>query len=158
MKNHSLTYSLCQIVELGASMVKWIEKVLLYTKTIIFLVHGHKSSSKGLFKLDFFFMMTFVVVLNTQLWKSSWDLQCLSLKVMLKSKWLSMLLDVDFMTLTISKLEFSFIFLVFIVYLRASLWNFVENHQFYVILSYYKQILDNHLFNIPYMHTTCTVF
>ena len=69
-----------------------------------------------------------------------------------------MVLDVDFITLTILKLEFSFIFLEFIIYLRASSQNFVENHQFNVILSYFKQILDNHLFNITYLHTTCTVF
>jgi hypothetical protein len=37
-----------------------------------------------------------------------------------------------------------------IIYLRASSQNFVENHQFYVILSYFKQILGNHLFNIMY--------
>ena len=77
---------------------------------------------------------------------------------MLKSKWLSLVLDVDFMTLTLLKLEFSFIFLEFIVYLRASSQNFVENHQFNIILSYFKQILDSHLFNITFLHTTYTVF
>ena len=76
---------------------------------------------------------------------------------MLKNKWLSLVLDVDFMTLTILKLEF-FIFLEFIIYLRASPQNFVKNHQFNVILSYFKQILDSHLFNITYLHATCTVF
>jgi hypothetical protein len=65
---------------------------------------------------------------------------------MLKSKWLNLVLDVDFITLTILKLEFSFIFIEFIVYLRASSQNFVENHHFNVILLYFKQILDNHLF------------
>jgi len=53
-------------------------------------------------------MMTFVVVLNTlkcEIW--SWDLQYLLLKVTLKSKWLSLVLDVDFMTLTILKLVYS---------------------------------------------------
>ena len=81
----------------------------------------------------------------------------LSIKVMLKSKWLIMVLYVDFMTLTILKLEFSFIFLEFIIYLRVSSQNFVKNHQFNVILSYFKEILDNHLVNITYFHTTCTV-
>ena len=69
-----------------------------------------------------------------------------------------MVLDVDFMTLTILNLEFSFIFLEFIISLRASSQNFVENHQFNIILSHFKQILDNHLFNITYLYTTCTVF
>ena len=77
---------------------------------------------------------------------------------MLKSKWLSLILNVDFMTLTILKLEFFSIFLEFIMYLRASSQNFVENNNFYIILSYLKQILDNHLFNITYLHTTCTIF
>ena len=34
---------------------------------------------------------------------------------------------------------------------------FVGNHQFDVILSYFKQILDIHLLNITYLHTTCTI-
>ena len=67
---------------------------------------------------------------------------------MLKSKWLSLVLDIDFMTLTILNLEFSFIFLEFIISLRASSQNFVENHQFNIIILYFKQILDNHLFNM----------
>ena len=77
---------------------------------------------------------------------------------MLKSKWLSLVLDVDFMTLTILKLKLSFIYLEFIIYLRAPSQNVVGNHQFNVILSYFKLILDSPLFNITYLHTTCTVF
>ena len=90
--------------------------------------------------------------------KSSSDLQYFSLKVMLQSKWLSLVLDVDFMPLTILKLEFSFIFFEFIIYLMASSQNFMENYQFNIILSCFKQILDNHLFNITYLHTTCKIF
>ena len=77
---------------------------------------------------------------------------------MLKSKWLSLVLGVGFMTLTILKLKISFIFLEFIIYLRESSQKFVENHQFYVILSYFKQILDSNFFTIAYLHTTCTIF
>ena len=77
---------------------------------------------------------------------------------MLKSKWLSMVLDVNFMTLIVLKLEYSYIFLESIIYLRASSQNFVENHQLNVILSHFKQILDNHLFDLTYLHTTCIVF
>ena len=65
---------------------------------------------------------------------------------------------IDFITLTILELDFFFRFLEFIIYLRASSQNFVENQQFNAILSYFKQILDNHLFNITYLHTTCSVF
>ena len=46
-------------------MVKWTQKVLQYTKTILFWGQRPKSSSKALFKLAL--MMTFVVVLNTQM-------------------------------------------------------------------------------------------
>ena len=77
---------------------------------------------------------------------------------MLRCKWLSLVLDVDLMTLTILKLEFSFMFLEFIIYLRASSQNFVENHQSNVILLYFKQKLDSHLFNITYLHNTYTIF
>ena len=76
---------------------------------------------------------------------------------MLKSNWLSLVLGVDFMTLTILKLEF-FIFLEIIIYSKASSQNFLENHQSNVILSYFKQNLNNNLFNITYLHTTCIVF
>ena len=52
-----------------------------------------------------------------------------------------------------------FIFFELTIYLRASSQKFVENHQFNVILSYLKQLfLDIHLFNVTYLHTTCTVF
>ena len=77
---------------------------------------------------------------------------------MLKSKWLSLVSDIDFMTLTILKFHFSFIFLEFIIYLRASSQKFVENYQFNVILSYFKQFLTSRLFNSDYLHTTCIVF
>jgi hypothetical protein len=64
----------------------------------------------------------------------------------------------DFMTLIILNLEISFIFLEFVICLRASSQNFMENHQFNVILSYFKPILDNHLFNITYLHTFAPSF
>jgi hypothetical protein len=50
-----------------------------------------------------------------------------------------MVLDIDFMTLTILKLEFSFIFLEFGIYLRASSQNLAENHYVNIILSYFKK-------------------
>ena len=64
---------------------------------------------------------------------------------MLRNKWLSMILDVDIMTLSIVKLEISFILLELIVYLRTCHKTLVENHQF-------KQISESHLFNIVYLH------
>ena len=52
---------------------------------------------------------------------------------MLKSKWLDLVLDVDFMTLNILELDFFFTLLYFIIHFKASS-QFVENHQFDVIL------------------------
>ena len=63
--------------------------------------------------------------------------------IQLEKNWLSMVLDVDFMTLTILKLVFSFIFLELIIYLRASSQDFVENHQFDVVLWYFKKITQS---------------
>ena len=77
---------------------------------------------------------------------------------MSKSKWLSLVLDVNFMTLTIFILELSSIFLILIIYLRASSQNFVGIHQFNVNLSYFEQILYKQFLNIIYLHTTCIVF
>ena len=50
--------------------------------------------------------------------------------------------------------RFFFIFLEFIINLRASIQKIVEKHQYSVILSCLKQILDNYVFNI----STCTQF
>ena len=83
-----------------------------------------QSSSKALLKMNFFSWWPSLLCWILKCRNSSWDLQYLFLKGMLKSKWLSLVLDVDFMTLTILKLEFSFIFLEF--YLRASSQNFAK--------------------------------
>ena len=45
-------------------------------------------------------------------------------------------------------------FLEFNINLRASSQNFVENHRFDVVLSYFKHILDMYQFNITYLHIT----
>ena len=69
----------------------------------------------------------------------------------------SFLLDVDFMTLNILNLDDSyfifFIFPKFFINLRASLQIFVENHQFHVVLSCFKQVSDNYVFNV----SSCTI-
>ena len=74
---------------------------------------------------------------------------------MLNNKWLKLVLDVDFLTLNYLILERNSLFLD---HLRASSQKIVKDHQFDVLLSYFHQILDNGLFNITYLHTTCTVF
>ena len=142
----------------GCKHGKVDQKVLRYTKNLFVWDKRPKWSSKVLFKGDFFLRWLLLLCWILKCRKSSWDLKYSSLKVMLKSKWLSLILSVNFMTLAILKLESSFIFLEFTIYLRATSHDFVENHQFNVILSYFKQILDNHLFNITYLHNTCIVF
>ena len=77
---------------------------------------------------------------------------------MLKSKWFNLVLDIDFMTLNILKLDFFCIFLELIINMRASSQNFVENHQFNVSLLYIMQNLDSCLFKIAYLHIICTTF
>ena len=52
---------------------------------------------------------------------------------MLQSKWLNLVLHIDFMTLHILKLEFCFILLEVIMYSEASSQDFVKNHQFNVL-------------------------
>ena len=42
--------------------------------------------------------------------------------------------------------------------LKGIIIKFVENHQFNVIISYFKQILNNYLFNSTYLHIACAVF
>ena len=76
---------------------------------------------------------------------------------MLKSEWLNLVLDVNFVTFNYFELE------LFSYSLNSSYsWGhhhffkkeiLVENHQFNVILSYFKQKFHNYLFNI----TTCSV-
>ena len=51
----------------------------------------------------------------------------LSFKAMLNNKWLDVILNVNFMTLTILKFVEFFIFLEFVVHLRSSSNIFVEN-------------------------------
>ena len=86
------------------------------------------------------------------------DLWNLSLKVMLKSKWLCLVLDVNFMTLTILNrmyifyipwIHYKFAVIIMFIYLFI-----VENHWFNLFLLYFKQYLDTNLFKI----IACTAF
>ena len=109
-----------------------------------------------LFKLDFLnlFIINNIIIFSWWLLllyeickcrMRSWDLKKLLLKVMLKSTWLNLVLNVNFMNLNILKLEF-FHFLEFIIYLRLSSQNFVENHQFkWNLLYFFLKIVDYHL-------------
>ena len=79
----------------------------MVTKTIFYWVKGLKVGAKCFsFNRTFILMMTSIVVLNTQCWISSWDLQNLSLNLMLKNTWLIIVLHVGFITLKFLKLDF----------------------------------------------------
>jgi hypothetical protein len=54
-------------LDLGASMVKWTKKVFQYTNTVNFLVKGLKEATKCGSNWDLFFLVTSIVVLNTQM-------------------------------------------------------------------------------------------
>ena len=104
------------------------------------LVKGLQVVAKCCLNWIYVLMMTSIVVVNTQysnVGYQGWELQNLSLKVMLKRKWLNLVLDVEFMTSNILKLVF-FMFLEFIIYMRASSEKFVENHQFNVFFSVFQ--------------------
>ena len=118
-------------------------KLLRYTKTIIFLVKCLKVVAKCCLN-GILFHGTFYCCL-----KYSKPI----IKIIAQKVWLNLVLDVDFMTLKKIKLDFLFIFIEFITNLKATLQNLVEKHQFYVILSYFKQLLDNYMFKTP----TCTL-
>ena len=79
----------------------------------------HKSSAKYCLHWIFFSWCPLLLswVLKNKI--SRWDLQKISLIILLKRYWLKMVLDIDFMTLNILKDFFSFIFLEFVMNLRA---------------------------------------
>ena len=120
----------------GTSMVKWIKTMLRYTKAIVILGRRPKSSSKVLFRLNClsWWPLLLCQILNWRIW--SWDLQYLSLIVMLKSNWLSLDLNVDFMTLTILKLDFFSCSLNSFFTWGHHHKNFIKKHKLYVILYY----------------------
>ena len=138
-------------------MVKWTKIVLCYTKTIIFLVKGLKVVAKSYLNWNFF-MMTSIVVLNTQMQNIKLRSSILSIKSDAQKQMVESDFGCRFHDPNYFEVINFFLFLEFIIYLRASPHNFVKNHQFNVILTYFKQILDSHLFNITYLHATCNIF
>ena len=72
--------------------------------------------------------MTFIVVLNTRIEYQVEIFNTYHLKWYSKANGWVLVLNVDFMTLTILKLEFFSYSLNFIMYLRATSQNFLENH------------------------------
>ena len=92
--------------DMGASMVKWTKIMLQYTKTIVVLVKGMKVEAKCCWDWFFFSWWPLLLCKILKCRISNWELKNFSSKVILKSKWLNLIIDVDFMTLRILKLEF----------------------------------------------------
>lgn len=63
-----------------------------------------------------------------------------------------MVLDVNLHDPKYFELGIYFISIESIVNLRSWLRKNVENHQYYVMLSYLKQQLDIYVFNVAYLH------
>ena len=94
----------------GASMVKWTKEVLWYLTS--------KSRSKMLFTMNKFSCWPMLLCQALKCKIPRWDLQDLSLKIMLRSKWLDLVSNINFITLSTLNLIFYLIFLdVFIMYL-----------------------------------------
>ena len=129
---HFPTYHCCASINFFpskvASMVKWTKIVLWYTKAMVFLGQRSKGCCKVLFEMDSFSwspLLCGVEYSNVEYQIEIFKTRQM-LKVMLKSKWLSKVLDVNFTTLSILKLDF-FFHIPWLRYpLRASSQNFVE--------------------------------
>ena len=142
-------------IHMGASIVKWAKKALRYTKTIIF-VRSLKVVAKRCLNwisfhddlcccVEYSNVETQVEIFNILIVKR--DAQ----KQMVESHFGCRFHDLNYF-------EVGIFFHIPWILLEGIITKLCENHQFHVILSYFKQILDNHLFNITYLHTTCTVF
>jgi hypothetical protein len=97
--------------------------------------------------------MTSTFVLNTQMQNIKFRLLTLSIKSDAQKQMVESSFGHEF-DLKYLEVGFFFKFLKFIVFLWASSQNFVEKHQFIVIISYIKQTLDSYLFIIIYLQTT----
>ena len=58
---------MCLDIKVGASMVKWTKKVLLYPKAIVFFLVKHLKVVAKCCPIVSFFMVTFIVVLSSQM-------------------------------------------------------------------------------------------
>ena len=120
-----------------ASMIKCTKKALWCLKTFIFFSQMSKVVANCCLHYIFSWCPS-IVVLSAQDRISRWNLQNSSMKIMPKSKWLNLVLDVNFTTLNILKLKFSCISLnPFKTWGHHQLF-WVENHtfnEFYHVIS-----------------------
>ena len=117
----------------GASIVMYMVKVSMYTKTIFCWVERLKVVAKCCLNWVF-------------------DSKLIAKSISQNGKCLSSGLDMNFKALINLKLNF-FIFFEFIIDWRYH-YNFIEEkHQLYVILSCFENILNYYVFNI----STCTL-
>lgn len=134
----------------GASMVKWTKKVLLYHETIIFFGEGLKVIAKWCWTWILFIFVFQGAQLLCQVLKfrlSRWDLQKLTSKDMLKRKWLHLVLDVNFMTLSTVSWTWNFC-----SYSLKPLWTW-GHHQMFM----YKLSIKCHLIVFKQSYTRILV-
>ena len=90
-------------------------------------------------------MMTSSVVLNTQMYNIKLRSSILKIKSGAQKKMVESGFERRFHDLNYFEVDFfPFTFLEFITYSRASSQNFVGNHQFKVLLLYFKEFSDIH--------------
>ena len=128
-----------------------MEQMLWYTKTIISLVKRLEIIRKCCLSWISLSRCPLLLCKVLKYKISKWGPQNISLKVLFKRYWLKIGLHVDFMTSNILKLDFYFLFfyIPWIHYkLEGTITRISRKHQLNVILSCFKQILDDYLFNI----------
>ena len=102
-------------------------------------------------------MMTFVVVLNTQMHEiklrsSTFIIKSDAQKQMVESAFGHRFHDFNYFEV---RIFFHILGIHFLI--EGIITKLCGKPSIYCLL-YFKQILDSHLFNITYLHTTCTVF
>ena len=135
----------------GANMVEWTKIVLCYTKTIYLLVKGPKVVAKCSlnwisFHDDLYCCVRYSIVdYQVEIFKTCHQ------RVMLKSTWLNIGLNINSWPQKILKLEIFHILWIHYI-LEVIITKIYRKPSINVILLYFKHTLDN------YLPTTCTIF
>ena len=133
-------------------------KMLWYIKTIFFLVKHLNVVAECCLNWPFFHGALYCCVRYSNIECQDEIFKTYHKKYCSKGNGWNLVLDINFMTLNILKLDFSPIILEFFIYLRALSQIFVEKHEFHVILSYSKPKFRQLHVQYTYLHTTFTIF
>ena len=135
------------------------KKVLWYTKTIRFFIKRLKIVAKCCLNWILLSMATSIIVLDAQIW----NIKMRSSKLIVESDAQKVIAKFGFGHRFHDLKYFEVGFFFHVCWIPNKLEGhhcrfFVENYQFNIIWSCFKQIVDNYLFNCTYSHTTCTIF